>query len=138
MFNDNTNRLSQGSLQNPQPQDDDFVFKLDKIEEQAQATRKDVFQTIAIERAKLQSVKSECDERTQVIKGLTCKFIDFLTDKKSACIQMIDEFDPNESLRAQSLGPVLPAREIRKEILCDKVEEFSLRNSKKFKGVTEN
>jgi hypothetical protein len=86
----------------------------------------------------LQSVKSECEERTQVIKGLTCKFIDFLNDTKSALIQMVDESDQNESLRAKSLGPVLPAREIMKEILCDKVDEFPMRIPKRFKGVAEN
>ena len=51
---------------------------------------------------------------------------------------MLNDFDQNESFRAQSLGPVLPAHEIMKENLCDKVEEFSLRKSKQFKGVAEN
>ena len=73
-----------------------------------------------------------------MIKGFTSKVIDFLTDTKSAVIQMVNDFDQNESLRAQSLGPVLPAHEIMKVNLCDKVEEFSLRIPKRFKGVAEN
>ncbi len=73
-----------------------------------------------------------------MIKGFTGKVIDFLTDTKSALIQMVNDFDQNESLLAQSLGPVLPAREIIKEILYDEVDEYSIRIPKRFKGVAEN
>jgi hypothetical protein len=51
---------------------------------------------------------------------------------------MLNDFDQNESLRAQSLGPVLPAGEITKEILCDKVDEYSMKMSELVKDVAEN
>ena len=73
-----------------------------------------------------------------MIKGFTSKVTDFLSDTKTALIQMVDDLDQNESLRAQSLGPVLQEGEVTKEMMFDKVAEFSYGLSELVKKFAEN
>jgi len=60
-----------------------------------------------------------------VIKGFASKVTDFLSDTKSALIQMVDDLDQNESLHTQSLGPVLPEVEMTKEMFSKLADVFS-------------
>ena len=73
-----------------------------------------------------------------MVKEFADKINDYLSGTKTTLLQMVNEFDQNEILNAQSLGPVLPAGEITKEMLCDHVDEFTRGFSYLVTKVTEN
>jgi hypothetical protein len=73
-----------------------------------------------------------------VVKEFANKITDFLGDTKTTLLKMVNEFDQNEILNAQSLGPVLPAGEVTKEILCERIDEFTEGFSDLVTKVTEN
>ena len=73
-----------------------------------------------------------------MVKEFADKINDYLSGTKTTLLQMVNEFDQNEILNAQSLGPVLPAGDVTKEILCDRIDEFTQGFSDLVTKVTEN
>ena len=73
-----------------------------------------------------------------MVKGFADKLYYFLTETKRTLLHMVDDLDKNESLRAQSLGPVFSAVEVTKEILCEWVDEFAQQFSALVSKVAEN
>ena len=73
-----------------------------------------------------------------MVKEFADKITDYLSGTKTTLLQMVNELDQNEIFRAQSLGPVLPAGEITKDMLCDRVNEFTQGFSDLVTKVAEN
>ena len=76
--------------------------------------------------------------RNSAVKGFTSKITDLLSETKTTSLQMIDELDQNESFQAKSLGPMPPAFQVSREMLCDHVKEFTQGFFKLVTKVTEN
>jgi len=122
----------------PKPQDDEFSARLEMIAAQKQSMLNEADETINEQRAKFETLKTECEERNAAVKGFTSKITDFISDTKTTLLQIVDELYQNESLWAQSLGPVLPACQVSREMLCDQLNQFTKGFLKLVTKVTEN
>ena len=98
----------------------------------------DAIETLKERSTKFETLKTECEESNSAVKKFTSKITDLLSDTKMTLLQMFDELDQNESLRVQSLGPVLPACQVSTKMLCNQLNEFTQGFFKLITKVTEN
>ena len=98
----------------------------------------DAIETLKEWSAKFETLKTECEVSNSAVKKFASKITDLLSDTKMTLLQMFDELDQNESLRLKSLGPVLPACQVSRKMLCNQLNEFTQGFFKLITKVTEN